>query len=275
LTAGSALYSVPAEDPADARAVYVWGFLPRGQSMKLNRQTNRFEPYLDGLSADCLDYSPDGEWIAYVSYPARELWKCRRDGSDKVLLEEGLLAWMPHWSPDGKRLAFSATRKGTYGQPLRIYTIDANGGKAEPVKGVNGPGSDPNWSPDGKKLVFAPADPVPKQDQHVLIVDLETGQVHMVPGSEGLFSPRWSPDGKHLVALKSEPPHPAAIYDFETGRWASLGATPFSFPTWSKDSRYVYAQAGGSPRHHRVPFDRKPGRLCLLDSGWRGRRPRE
>jgi Tol biopolymer transport system component len=212
--------------------------------MKLNRQTGIFEPYLDGLSASCFDYSPDGQWIAYVSYPGQELWKCRRDGSDKVLLEDGMRTYMPRWSPDGKHLAFAS---GGWGDTHRIYTIPAAGGKAEPVKGVNGVGFDPNWSPDGKKLVFAPFDILgrtPKQEQHVSIVDLETGAVEMAPGSEGMFSPRWSPDGKRLVAFPAQGGH-AFIYDFDTRRWADAGKG-LAFPTWSKDSRYVYGSWMGA-----------------------------
>ncbi len=240
LTAGSVAYYSPIGDPMDPRVIYAIGWLRHGEAMKLNRQTGVFEPYLDGLSADCLDYSPDGQWIAYVSYPAMELWKCRRDGSDKVLLEDSLDIYMPRWSPDGKRLAFAATRKGgAWTDLFRIYTIAVEGGKAEPVKGVNGPGFDPNWSPDGKKLVFAPWDwlgLVPMQDRRVSIVDLATGAVQMVPGSEQVFSPRWSPDGKHLVALGAR----TALYDFETRRWTYVDAEGFGFPIWSKDSRYVY-----------------------------------
>jgi Tol biopolymer transport system component/DNA-binding winged helix-turn-helix (wHTH) protein len=241
LTAGSVRYISPVvEDPTDPSAIYTVGSVGHGESMKLDKQTGLFEPYLGGLSAECLDYSPDGRWIAYVSYPDRNLWKCRRDGSDKVLLEDRMDYYMPRWSPDGKRLAVAALRK--WGDPYRIYTIPAAGGRAEPVNGVNGPGFDPNWSPDGKKLVFAPlnwGDPVPEQDRHVSIVDLETGQVQMVPGSEEMFSPRWSPDGKHLVAIRL-PQFQPAIYDFETRRWADVDAKFFGFPTWSKDSKYVH-----------------------------------
>ena len=241
LTAGSVRYGLSYEDPADQRVIYARGWLAGGEAMKLNKQTGLFEPYLGGLSGDCLDYSPDGQWIAYVSFPARELWKCRRDGSDKVLLEDGLLTYMPRWSPDGKRLAFAAIRKGVWADPHRIFTIPAAGGKAEPVKGASGPGFDPNWSPDGKKLVFAPYvdDVVPKQDRHVSVVDLETGRVQMVPGSENMFSAHWSPDGKHLVALPYQNVGPA-IYDFETQHWADAKTKIFAFPTWSKDSKYVY-----------------------------------
>jgi dipeptidyl aminopeptidase/acylaminoacyl peptidase len=244
LTAGSVAYQVPMEDPADPHAIYAVGSDLNGRLMRLNRRTGVFEPYLDGLSADCLDYSPDGQWIAYVSYPGRELWKCRRDGSDKVLLEDSMDTYMPRWSPDGKRLAFAAVRKSAAGEPHQIYTIDPNGGKAEPVKGVNGFGFDPNWSPDGKKLVFAPYGPparLSNQDRHVFIVDLETGTVEMVPGSEEMFSPRWSPDGKRLVALRLAG-NLLVLYDFETKRWADVDSNgrEFGFPIWSKDSRYVY-----------------------------------
>jgi DNA-binding winged helix-turn-helix (wHTH) protein/dipeptidyl aminopeptidase/acylaminoacyl peptidase len=244
LTAGSVGYGPPLEDPVDPRVIYAGGVLTHGELMKLNRRTDHFEPYLDGLSADGLDYSPDGQWIAYVSYPGRELWKCRRDGSDKVLLEDGLLADKPRWSPDGKRLAFAALRKGVWGEPHRIYVIDSGGGKAEPVKGVNGPGFDPTWSPDGKRLLFAPwdYDLVPKQDRHISIVDLETGEVRMVPGSEEMTSARWSPDGKHLTAFRWWQPR-VTSYDFGTGRWTEVHIESFGFQAWSKDSKYVYGIA--------------------------------
>jgi DNA-binding winged helix-turn-helix (wHTH) protein/WD40 repeat protein len=240
LTGGSVRFFRPIEDPTDPRVVYAMGWVLHGESMKLNRQSGIFEPYLEGLSATCLDYSPDGQWIAYVSYPDMELWKCRRDGSDRVLLQDSMYTYMPRWSPDGKRLAFAAIRKGESGL-YRIYIMPAAVGKAELVKGVNGPGFDPNWSPDGKKLVFAPFDMVgrvPKQQQHVSIVDLDTGLVQMVPGSENLFSPRWSPDGQHLVALSGERGH-VFIYDFASRLWADV-PNDIGFPAWSKDSRYVY-----------------------------------
>lgn len=214
LTEGSVQYGIPAEDPEDSRAIYAVGWAFRGEAMKLSKQTGLFEPYLDRVSAQTLDYSPDGQWIAYVSYPEFQLWKCRRNGSDRVLLQDDLRAFVPRWSPDGKRLAIMAAGMRS-SDPFQIYTIAAEGGRAELVKGVHGPAGDPNWSPDGKELVFAPlataiAGP---QDRHISIVNLETSEVQVVPGSEDMYAPRWSPDGKHLIALAKDAQ--PAFYDFK------------------------------------------------------------
>ena len=253
LAGGSVRHHRAQEDPADPRVVYSMGEVFRGESRKLNIRTGHFEPFLDGLSADCVDFSPDGQWIAYVSFPARELWKCRRDGSDRVLLEDRLLTYMPRWSPDSKRLAFAAVEKGIFAARHRIYTVAADGGRTESVKGVDGPAFDPNWSPDGESLVFAPLEfsATQAKDQHVSIVDLKTGVVRMVSGSEDMFSPRWSPDGNYLVAIRYKQTQPA-IHDFASERWADVDATLFGFPMWSKDSKSVYGLLQSQSRLVRI-----------------------
>jgi Tol biopolymer transport system component len=97
---------------------------------------------------------------------------------------------------------------------------------------MSGPAFDPNWSPDGTTLVFAPINDggIQKQDRRVSVVDLETGEVRMLPGSEGLFSPYWSLGAKHLVAVRWGQFQPA-IYDFETRGWADVNAKWFGFPS--------------------------------------------
>ena len=244
LTSGPVRFYRPSEDPADPLTVFAVGDLRSAQAMKLNRQTNAFEPFLGGIAADCIDYSPDGQWIAYVSWPNGELWKSKTDGSSKELLEDGLITYMPRWSPDASRIAFAARARDAAGatQPFRIYTIAASGGRAELVPGVPGAAFDPNWSPDGKRLAFAPNYPEgSKEQQHVSILNLETGAIETVPGSENLFSVRWSPDGKWLAALTYDRFWPV-VYSFGTQKWSVLRQGAAGFPRWSKDSRYLYCQ---------------------------------
>ncbi len=239
LTSGAIQFSVPFEHPANSLTVYAWGQVLVGELMKLNRKTGVFEPYLDGLSADCLDYSPDGQWIAYSDFPGGALWTSKRDGTGRVLLEDSLLVYNPRWSPDGTRIAFAGRKTG---QSFRIYTIPARGGRSIPVPGVRGAAFDPTWSPDGKQLVFAPFYlESERKDQHVSIGNLETRKVRMVPGSEGMFSSRWSPDGNWLVALSSDRIEPF-VYSFKAGTWEKLVTGRLGFPRWTKDSRYVYGQ---------------------------------
>src|ERR1035438_3803044 len=143
---------------------------------------------------------------------------------------------MPRWSPDASRIAFAARARDAVGatQPFRIYTIAASGGRAELVPGVPGAAFNPNWSPDGKRLAFAPNYPEgSKEQQHVSILNLETGAIETVPGSENLFSVRWSPDGKWLAALTYDRFWPV-VYSFGTQKWSVLRQGAAGFSRWSK-----------------------------------------
>lgn len=46
----------------------------------MDQQTRKLQPYLQGLSAEGVVYSPDGVWIAYTAYPEGTLWRSHPDG---------------------------------------------------------------------------------------------------------------------------------------------------------------------------------------------------
>jgi Tol biopolymer transport system component len=57
------------------------------------------------------------------------------------------------WSPDSRRLAFSAKREGD--EVSQIYVLDvADGGEAIRVSSISTGASSPRWSPNGKALLF-------------------------------------------------------------------------------------------------------------------------
>jgi len=91
------------------------------------------------VHATSLDWSPDGQWIAFtkewwryaeVAYQT-EVWRIRSDGSDLQQLTDlnGDIAWQPRFSPDGRWVLFARIDpSGT-----RLWAVPADGGDAVEV----------------------------------------------------------------------------------------------------------------------------------------------
>ncbi len=235
----------------DGKHVYAVGAEHHGELSVYDSKSGQFVPYLSGLSACYVDFSRDGQWIAYVSFPDGNLWRSRIDGRERMQLTASPFAVLnPRWSPDGKLIAFTDLSGGDrrrLGEVSHIYVASAEGG--EPMLLVAGSPvvADPTWSPDGKAIaysVFKRGDiSYPFTPVDIRILDLETRKSTKVPGSESFFSPRWSPDGKYLVALVGWPASRLMIFSFASQMWEELASGTFiSWPSWSKDSKYVFAE---------------------------------
>jgi eukaryotic-like serine/threonine-protein kinase len=100
--------------------------------------------------------SPDEKWLAVgqvdIKLRTRDLWlyDLTRGTSTRLTFDPGD-DLNPAWSPDGKRIAFSSTRKGE----RDIYIIDANGTREpEIVLQTSTQKNVEQWSPDGQYLLF-------------------------------------------------------------------------------------------------------------------------
>jgi Tol biopolymer transport system component/predicted Ser/Thr protein kinase len=222
----------------DGKRLFVVGAHRRGELTRYDLQIRQFVPYLGGISAEGLDFSRDGEWLVYVTLPEGTLWRSRLDGSERLQLTfPPLRVHLPRWSPDGKRIAFSATRPD---KPSKIYLISASGGSPEQVLDEDRNEVGAGWSPDGNSLVFGRAPWFePSGTIAIHMVDLRTHQVTTVPGSEGLFSPLWSPDGRYLAAMPTDS-RKQVLYDFVTQKWEDLANLNAGYATWSHDGKYLY-----------------------------------
>jgi Tol biopolymer transport system component/DNA-binding winged helix-turn-helix (wHTH) protein len=239
LTNGPLNFSAPVFDK-DSKRIFAVGSQPRSELVRYNRQSD-FSPFLGGISATDLAFSPDGQSVTYISVPDGTLWRSKLDGSQRLqLTQPPLQAALPRWSPDGKQIVFMGQNTNTN---WRAYLIPSDGGAAhELVPGVQA-GFDPGWSPDGKSLVLtlneAGSPGISVSGPGIAIVDLQTQKVSPLPGAAQFFSPRWSPDGKYIAALTNDS-QKLVLFDLTTRRWTDLASMPIGYPSWSHDGRYLY-----------------------------------
>jgi len=237
LTTGPMNYSQSTPSP-DGKYIFAVGGERRGELLRYDLKTHRLEPYLSGISADQLGFSRDGKWVAYVTFPESVLWRSKIDGSKRLqLTNHPLLASNPRWSPDGARIAFGGMLPGG---AWKTYVVPAGGGRPERATQREDIEMDPTWALDGNSLIVGGL--VHSWETRVSSIDLRTGRVSLIPGSEGLRSPRISPDGRFIVALESQTDSKYFLFDQRTQKWSLLvkGAQGLAFPEWSGDSKYVY-----------------------------------
>jgi WD40-like Beta Propeller Repeat len=126
-----------------------------------------------------------------------------------------------------------------------VFIVSREGGGLEQVTdGKNSTGYDPTWSPDGNSLAIGG---LSEEDRElaVHVLNLATHELSALPGSAGLYSPRWSPDGRYIAALSSDSTR-LLIFNLKSRIWTELGKASFGYPTWSRDSRYIYFDTFGT-----------------------------
>ena len=144
------------------------------------------------------------------------------------------------WAPDNMRLALMAEEPG---KPWKLYLIDSEGGKLNPLMNEDRNEADPDWSADGQSIVFGrlPNRMDPRQPKAIYLLNLETQKVTEIPGSTGLFSPRLSPDGRYIAAMRLDQ-RALLLFDRAQNQWATISTHGVGDPTWSHDGRYLYFQ---------------------------------
>jgi Tol biopolymer transport system component len=175
----------------------------------------------------------------YVKYPELTLWRAKVDGTEATQITgPSLRVALPHWSPDGKTIAFSGSRPNG---PWNIFLIPSTGGPAEQITNGAIADLDATWSPDGKKIAFGERRSEGKKVVYsVKILDLATRQVSSVTDSEGICCPRWSPDGRYLLT-SHEAYDDLLLFEFATQKWSLLvkDLGPIGYMEWSGDSKSI------------------------------------
>jgi DNA-binding winged helix-turn-helix (wHTH) protein/WD40 repeat protein len=236
LTAGPMNFSQPAAGGAPNEA-FVVGSIPRAELVKYVPQTAELVPYLSGISAEGVETSRDGQWLTYTMFPEGTLWRSNATGTERVQLTfPPMRAFLPRWSPDGKQIAFIGTAAG---DRWTTFVIPAQGGVARQMIPGNEETADATWTPDNQSIVFGPWKG--GVSRGIRVLDVKTNKVTPIPGGMEMWSPRLSPDGRYIAAL-AERDSRMMLFDTRTQKWEQLSSHYSGYPSWSRDSKFLYFQ---------------------------------
>ncbi len=152
-------------------------------------------------------FSPDGARVVYVTDEPGEEQIRTVDawgrGAAKAVTPAGQPGWRlaPHWSPDGKMIAYAD-------QTQTLYVVPAEGGTPQAADHSDQqPIRDYVWSPDGRWLAYSKA--ARTDYAAIYIYDTKDGSVHRVTGpNTNDTSPAWDPQGRYLYFLSTRATNP-------------------------------------------------------------------
>jgi TolB-like protein/Flp pilus assembly protein TadD len=147
--------------------------------------------------------------------------------------------FVPAWSPDGKRIAFTSKRDGND----EIYVMNADGSSQENLSKNPASDSRPSWSPDGKRLVFTSNRAEKTDNFDLYVLDASGANVVRLTNDPGFDSdPSWSPDGQHIAFTSNRTGNFEVYVMNADGQQQTNVSHNSSFngkPAWSPDGQHI------------------------------------
>jgi len=241
LTKGPIAFDHPTATAGGSR-VFAIGSHNEYQLLRIDPKTLTKTAMLAESGATDMDFSLDGQWVVYAARENGTLWKSRIDGSNRMQLMAGATgAFAPHWSPDQKQILFTGFLLDK--QP-RLYVVSAQGGSPKTVLPMDNRWASVSgdWRTDGRQIVLDVQDTATGGESTIRILDLESGRLSTIAGSEGLIEPRWSADGRYIAALNPKKKQ-IFLYDCKLLKWTVLAEANFpSTLRWSPGGDALYFQ---------------------------------
>ena len=173
-------------------------------------------------------------------------------GPPVIVISEKGASTRPHFSPDGKRIAFESDRLG-YSE---IWACDSDGTHCGQLTSLHGVAGAARWSPDGQYIAFEYR---PKEHSEIYLLEMRTGVPRMLttlPGADN-GGPNWSRDGKWIYFYSDR-----GGGSFQLWRVKVDGGPPVQvtknggvFASESADGRSLYYLKFESPGIWRMPLN--------------------
>lgn len=168
----------------------------------------------------------------------------------------------PHWSTNGRQIAFHSARPAASHSNLEIYVMGQDGSGQTRLTSTATQNMFPAWSPNGQRIAFSrgvPAD-LPRGilgNRQLWVMNADGTDARQLTFAGDNYRPRWSPDGKELVfaSNRDATPEQAAPIDLSFGiydvytidvdgtnsarRLTFLPTTLDAEPEWSPNGRHI------------------------------------
>jgi len=145
-------------------------------------------------------WSPDGEWIAFLSSGTRstfDILRMRPGGMDIENLTDSTSDESGFdWSPDGSQIAFTSDRSGNY----ELYVMNTDGSNVKQMtQTADRDEAEPAWSPDGATIGCL-CGPVDGYTGDICLVNADgSGENNLTPDDPDIDDFIWSPDGSRIA----------------------------------------------------------------------------
>ncbi len=196
-------------------------------------------------------WSPDGKRIAFASSrvafngkipQSLEIYVIDADGANEQRLTDSPFFddRHPSWSPDGKRIVFSARREGHFETKFaityEIYVMDADGGNQQRLTENRKNDWGPSWSPDGKRIAFASDRKGDLVNIEIYVMDADGANEHRLTENRVHDTfPSWSPDGERIAFMSHRDGNwEICVMDNDGGNQQNLTNNPHDdwSPSW-------------------------------------------